>query len=335
MNPYENIDELIAKFLAGEASIEGKDSVNTWINASDSNNSYYADARIIFEIARKPVPYDEMEISRAWKKLNEDISVPINVHRDRKTNVRKRMILFYARAAIFICIIGIPYLLFNHFHPKEKVVTLSSAESASITQLLPDGTFVILSPESSISYTSFYNQKNREIKLTGEAYFKVHHHSDLPFVVNIEGTFIKDVGTAFKICSKPGDSLVTVHVQEGEALFYTSQNLGVTLTANEMGVYSQASKAFKKFTLTARVKNKTVLHFEQKNLKSVVDSLNTVFDSQILLSCKELESLELTATFNETSVDRVIEIIAETFHLSITRTGKSISLDSPLCKQGL
>lgn len=334
MNQYENIDELIAKFLADEASAEEKDFVNKWIHESESNHFYYADAKVIFEIARKPFPNDEMEISYAWKKLNDDLSTDVKVRGDRNSKVRKLMTSFYARAAIFICIIGIPYLLFNHLVPKEKVVT-SSAGSASITQLLPDGTFIILSPQSSISYTSIYNHENREIKLKGEAYFKVHHNSDLPFVVNSEGTFTKDVGTAFKISSRPGDSTVTVHVQEGEALFYTSQNPGVTLMANEMGIYSQASKAFKKFTRNAQVKSKTKLHFEKKNLKSVVDSLNIVFNSQILLSCKELESLELTATFNETSVERVIEIIAETFHLSVTRTNQFISLDSPLCKKGL
>ncbi len=335
MNQHENMDELIAKFLADDASTEEKDTLHTWIDASERNNFYYLNAKMIFEISCKPDPSDEIEISNAWKKLNDQLSADVKVESNKRATVRKLFSSFYAKAAIFICIIGLPFLLFTHFSSEEKIVNLTAADSANVSQLLPDGTSVILSPKSSISYTSFYNHKNRELKLKGEAYFKVHHNAALPFVVTIGNTFIKDVGTSFKISSKqPGDSIITVEVEEGEALFYTSENPGLTLTANEMAIYNQASKIFKKVVPYAQIKNKAKLHFEKKNLKAVVDSLNTIYKTQILLSCKELESLELTATFNETSVDRIIEIIAETFHLSITKTNKSISLDSHLCKEG-
>ena len=122
-----------------------------------------------------------------------------------------------------------------------------------------------------------------------------------------------------------------MYVDEGQAMFYTSHNPGVLLTVNEIGIYNQTSKVFRKIKLTQSIKNRK-LHFENASLRSVINSLNIVYNTSILLSCKEMESLVLTATFEEPSVFPIVEIIAETFHLSITRTNEVTLLNNPLCK---
>jgi ferric-dicitrate binding protein FerR (iron transport regulator) len=326
LNQKKNIDNLIAKSLADETSTEETDIINKWISASEYNCHYYSDIKTIFEIAGR---LDLQKESETLMDLNDDLPTSLNIEQSGKM---KRFITFiYTRAALFISLFGVTYLLYNYPLPKENGITILSSGPRSITHTLLDGTSIILSPESSISYESSYNNTNRKIKLKGEAYFKVRHNPDRPFSVNIDNVFIEDIGTSFRICAKPNDSTYTVYVDEGQAMFYTSHNPGVLLTVNEIGIYNQTSKVFRKIKLTPSIKNRK-LHFENASLRSVIDSLNIVYNTSILLSCKEMESLELTATFEESSVFPIIEIIAETFHLSITRKNEVTLLNNPLCK---
>jgi len=61
---------------------------------------------------------------------------------------------------------------------------------------------VKLNSESKISYSSKFNQNNRDIKLTGEAYFEVFN-SPIPFKVNTDYGIIKVLGTSFNVRARP------------------------------------------------------------------------------------------------------------------------------------
>lgn len=80
---------------------------------------------------------------------------------------------------------------------KTKTVVVPEGKDHQIT--LPDGTEVWLNANSSITYPEKFNSKERNVKLTGEAYFKVTHDSSHPFIVNAGGIETKVLGTEFNI----------------------------------------------------------------------------------------------------------------------------------------
>jgi len=60
---------------------------------------------------------------------------------------------------------------------------------------LPDGSEVWLNAGSNLSYyNTSYFKKNREVRLTGEAYFQVVTDRNKPFVVKVNGLDIKPIG---------------------------------------------------------------------------------------------------------------------------------------------
>lgn len=330
MNQYEHIDELIAKHLAEETSVAENDIVNTWIASSEVNSMYYSEMKMIYETAEEKVVQNKINVDAAWNKFSKKLPEQV----DEKPITKKLLISFYSKAAIFICVLGLGYLMYTHFSNKESVIVFSSSVSNVCTSTLPDGTFISLNPKSSISYSSSFNTASRELKLTGEAYFRVQHNADLPFIVNTGNVFIKDIGTAFTIKATPSDSTVIVKVEEGEVIFYSVQNSGITLVKNETGIYNLISETFRKKDNDFSDKiSETTLSFENTNLEFVIDTLNKVYNEHIILSCKKLESLELTAAFKEKTVTPIIETIAETFDLSITRNNGVVSLNSKSCKE--
>jgi transmembrane sensor len=338
MDQYEHIDDLIAKHLAAETSAAEDDIVDNWIAISETNRMYYSELKLIYEVAEEKIVLDKINIHAAWsrfsKKLPEQITEK-TIDKNEQTVIKKLIASFYGKAAVFICAIGVCYLIYNQVHT-EKMIVLSSSVSTTLRNTLPDGSSITLSPKSSVTYFSSFNTRNRSLKLAGEAYFHVQHNADLPFIVNTGAVFVKDIGTSFTVKAISSDSTVTVNVEEGEVSFYSSQNSGVTLIKNETGIYNLVSQTFRKKNSGAPdtgPETDQILSFENSNLELVIDTLNKVYNEHILLSCEKLKSLELTAEFKEKTAAPIIETIAETFGLSVIRANGTVTLNSKTCKE--
>jgi ferric-dicitrate binding protein FerR (iron transport regulator) len=61
-------------------------------------------------------------------------------------------------------------------------------------------------------------------------------------------------------------------------------------------------------------------------LRRLVEVLNRTTDTPIVLARRELGDLPLTTVFRGKSPDRILEIVALTFNLSIVRHGPEIIL---------
>ncbi len=333
MNQLENMDELIAKHVLGEASFLEKEMVKEWIALSEENKRYYTDCKTVFRLTGLSTD-DTKNVEIAWNKLKHSIE-----NKGKKPTLRNIGNLFYNRAAVFILLIGMGYLLLFHFsRTKNKVIlteneiVLSAGTGLVITDTLSDGSLIRLDQKSKLVYSSSFNKKNRDVKLTGNAHFRIRHNEQLPFIINTGDVFIKDMGTSFSIKSNPSDSIVQVSVEEGRVVFYTINNRGIELRETETGIYYKNSMRFEKVVSRFNTLPKLIsLRFENTRLKAVVDTLNKAYNAHIVLFCDKLETLELTVTFTETSVQPVVETIAATLGLTILNKKEEIVLTDGSC----
>lgn len=79
--------------------------------------------------------------------------------------------------------------------------TLATQMGGETSLTLADGTEVKLDAASSITYPVAFNGKERKVTVTGQAYFKVKHKAEQPFIVTAGGQTIRDIGTEFNINS--------------------------------------------------------------------------------------------------------------------------------------
>lgn len=90
------------------------------------------------------------------------------------------------------------------FDEPEVVVeelVLTTPRGRSIRLLLSDGTEVWLNAESRLTYPSLFTEATRTVELEGEAFFKVAHDSEHPFMVKHHGMITQALGTSFNIRS--------------------------------------------------------------------------------------------------------------------------------------
>lgn len=76
---------------------------------------------------------------------------------------------------------------------------LTTPHNATAQVLLADGTEVMLNAGSRLVYPQKFSGNKREVRLRGEAYFKVHHDASRPFIVHANGVATKVLGTEFNV----------------------------------------------------------------------------------------------------------------------------------------
>jgi len=92
--------------------------------------------------------------------------------------------------------------------------TMSTPRGRQYTLILPDGSKVWLNAASSITYPTEFAGKERQVTVTGEAYFEVKHDVK-SFLVQAGGRTIKDLGTRFNVNAYADEPVVTITLAEG------------------------------------------------------------------------------------------------------------------------
>lgn len=80
-----------------------------------------------------------------------------------------------------------------------KYATLKTPRGGQYRVELADGTVVWLNAASSLRYPLTFDGAQRDVTLTGEAFFEVSHQKGKPFIVHSNGQYVKVLGTKFNV----------------------------------------------------------------------------------------------------------------------------------------
>ena len=94
--------------------------------------------------------------------------------------------------------------------------TLNVPYGAEYDLVLPDGSKVYLNAGSVLRYPERFNDTQREVFLTGEAYLEVVHDDRHPFIVQTHDVAIRVLGTTFNINVYPDSKWVKTTLVEGK-----------------------------------------------------------------------------------------------------------------------
>lgn len=149
--------------------------------------------------------------------------------------------------------------------------------------LLSDGTRVWLNSETRLRYPVVFAATERQVEVSGEAYFEVSKDTDRPFLVNIPGqTTVEVTGTAFNVHAYPDEVMTKVTLVEG--CVSLSNPLGkVALLPGEQG---QA--------VTGRLPEKSLVNvnlytawkdgrfvFKEQTLEEIMQTISRWYDVQV------------------------------------------------------
>lgn len=284
-------------------SVELQEAIKVWEHASLDTSAYCPD------------------VECAWSKV-----------KSRLTEEKKVVALryFYWAAASLALIIG-SYFVFQSTLTSqvfsETAIVKADDNVKEIT--LPDGSSVWLNANGQISY---FEDDPRKIKLKGEAYFKVAHDADHPFVVESNGLTAKVLGTEFNMKNtKEGVRLAVIDgTVEASALEKV-----LTLQKNQQVDVVVKDNVIKRSDITDMnfLSWKTgMMTFSNRPLDKVLKQVQDHYQAKITLGNEALKACKVSVTLDNLSLQESLNVIATLLNGSVEQKGDSYVILAEPCE---
>ncbi len=329
-----HIDDLIARYLAGEASDKEREELSLWMENSPENKKYFEGIRFVHDKAVASHRIVKVDVDKAWSKLSSQMTeIPVAAPLKKVIPLHKQT--WFRVAASFIILMAVSAVLYFVSRPSASQSTIYAAVDSVTTSTIAN-TEITLNRYSKIIYNTKKSGRQQELELTGEAFIQVNHSDDTTLIVKAGETMIRDIGTSFNVRAYSDSATIEVFVQTGEVAFYTEQDAGITIKAGESGIYNKQEKKFYKpdaVDINAIAYKSRLFVFRGIPLGKAIAALNNVYNQKFELASANIVNCTITVTFDNETPAGIAEIIAETLGLQVTETGNSFVLSGECSRQ--
>lgn len=341
---------LASLVYAGEANTDELNELNLLLERDPELGNRYELLRQVWESKEQPTETRrEAAFNRHLQRLSNHFSGPVLQYEneaeqdgfaEEQPARRSRWIWWSAAAAAAIVIAWFAFFQqrFNHTRKQESLAqnTVSTKRGSKSKVQLPDGTQVWLNADSKIVYNESFQDKIREVQLTGEAFFDVVRDEHRPFIIHTSTIDVKVLGTAFNVRSYANEKNTETSLIRGsvEITLLDNPDKKIILKPNEKLVVrnkaftdsKDESPAEKKTTMTLgkinfQVKDSSVvetlwvknkLAFDEEPLEDIALKLERWFDVKVVITDKALMKNRYTAFFEDEDLQQVMEALKMT-----------------------
>lgn len=309
--------ELIIKFLAGEISDSEMDVLKVWIEKDHTNRRIFDEENELWQESGIKTKLDHFKTDKAWS----DISIKLGIGRKKvrpivilkKNNFR--ILMAAASIACMVAITGLTLWQTEKISAKQIVVastTVSTGEGEKAHIFLADSTQVFLNSGSVLKYTADFNNKERSVELTGEAFFNIRTNTEKPFVIELGKMSVSATGTRLNVSSYANEDRIETTLEEGKIQVLIRGQETIDVVSGQQVVFlTKANKAIVREvnteTYTSWIENKLGFYdtpFEEV-LRKLARRYNVIFE----IRNRDLLELKYTATLIDESIEDVMQML--------------------------
>lgn len=222
LNSKEVLNDLIIGFLSGNISSDEMRQLEELLNNSEENQQLFLEIKDAW-IASSSFEPDSSGLNKnqSWEKVRTSINSGI-IHEPIKQKVSEYKFLRTIRiAAGWAALLAIGSLLTvliitqRERKASSSICVISTPLGSRSQIILPDGTQVWLNAGTTIRYPGNFSGSQRDLYLSGEAFFKVKTDRSRPFIVHTAKLNIKAIGTTFNVKAYPTENKVSTTLVEG------------------------------------------------------------------------------------------------------------------------
>jgi transmembrane sensor len=329
--------EMILAYLKNQINESDSAIIQEWIDASAENLHYFEQYKLIWEETGKliPAPVD-VNVDDAWGKMSvmiDDFEESESSKSEKKVKVISLRKYLLRVAAVLLPLIAISGLFFL-INQKPQLIT-KEATAQILKDTLSDGSIISINKNSQISYPEKFKGNIREVDMKGEVFFEVSPDKEKPFIIHAESTFIKVLGTSFNVKAYTDSSLIEVSVKTGRVLFSEfnddlNDTTGLILLAGETGIYDKNTGHIFKVELPVKQElqqEDKILVFKRSSLADVASEIKKKYGVTVVLQSKDIENMHYSATFKNSSIDSIIQVMANTLDLKVIKQGTKFIIE--------
>jgi ferric-dicitrate binding protein FerR (iron transport regulator) len=322
MEDMEMNDDLLISYLLKEVSTYQIREVEAWRQQSATNELRFKRFEMIWDTSKKLDLDTPIEANASLARLKEKIKDNKNIE-PHTIRLSPKYIWLKAVAALLL-ISGIAWF----FIGQQAIENLQAVTGEVVkVDTLSDGSVVTLNKKSRLEYPSKFEGKQRQVVLAeGEAFFDVTPNKEKPFVITSGAITIRVVGTSFNVKLKNGDVEVIVEsgkvqVVRGEKSIFIEpgEKVLVSKTMNNLAKAKTPDLLYNYYRTKMFVADDTPLW-------RMVEALNEAYDSKIEIKNPAIRDLPLNTTFNDESLEDILQVISRTFKITVEKRQDRIIL---------
>lgn len=289
-------------------------------NIPDYVSNVFGDGGILSEAEAKQIEniltsadqfnYPTSNLDKNWENLKAKVT-ETKVRSIQKSSVVP-FIIRWSIAAVLVLSIALGLWKYNSKSEPTQFVYSTGMEIKKVS--LPDGSIVTLNSFSKI-ITNDLKEDEREVSLTGEAYFEVNHNNT-PFVVKTKRGDIRVTGTKFNVRSRV-ELPFQVALAEGQVIF-SSDKGKIVLKPGDV-ITSKNESTFIKSSINESTLSwiESKLVFNNETLSFIITSLESQYNIKFDYD-EKLKNEKLTLTFDHLSASQAAELLSRTLNSKVS-----------------
>ncbi|MGN6420454.1 MAG: FecR domain-containing protein [Pseudobacter sp.] len=325
-------DQLLAKYLSGDATPEEAIQVNDWLRLPGNMEQFRQSAYIWAQMEGDPV-HQLPDQNNSWQNIKLAMQAPVSIPLQPGKHNRWR---FAIAASVLVVMLSGIYFLF--FQPTQRIADYEvkkntlTAENRVLRDTLPDGSRVVLNSFSAIEYSLDFPKSGRNLGLHGEAWFDITPGPSDPFTIFAGDVTVKVLGTSFNVRETPDSVLVTL--QSGSVRMCRDRD-SITLQPGELGIYDIRNRHFE--IIRSADPNQTgyatrIFDFKDESLREIASQIEKAYDIKIVFNNQALADCTMSSTFNNESLDYIMNVIAVTLNITFRTENKTVYLSGKSCE---
>lgn len=300
----------------------------TMNNTLHTNDSESLLTRLRVESPRPEEGHEaEKALGRLMERIHNEKAPLLTIPRDRSRKYR-----IWLAAASTVAVFLASGWMATALRPDPEMLVRSNTWEKVNSLTLEDGTCLTLNRGAQLIYPERFTGRQREIFLSGEAYFDVAHDKSHPFIVRVGDLTIKVLGTKFNVEAYPDSETITTTLIEGSVEVKSQlSHRSVRMVPNQQLAYNTRSGEMQLSTLdeseeTTRWRdNVWVLH--QTSFSQICERLERMFNVKIVILNDELVKKSFTGEFRYgDSLESILEVIRITTPFNYERNGDTLIL---------
>lgn len=229
--------------------------------------------------------------------------------------------------------------------PAAWTETLNEASQLMLIQLA-DGSQVHLQKNSRLRYRTELSGVQREVYLTGNAFFDVKKNPKRPFVVYANGLVTEVLGTSFRINAPKDASTVTVDVKTGRVSVFANQaqpsgdpkSRGMVLTPNQKAVFHRDAATLDRALvdsprLLVPKSELSQFIFENAPVARVLEAIERAYGVDVIFDEEVMQHCTLTLSLDDEDLFQKINVICKVLDAQYKLIDAQIVIYSKGCPQ--
>ena len=323
------LETLFDRYLKGETSPQENELIENWLEKNNNPHSQWQH-------------YSQSQKDQWLNDVFGQIQSNTQVNEQKTTVLKPKLKRLWLRigaaaAVLTICFslyLALP-LLQNRLQPiKFGILKVPANQKKAFT--LADGSRVWVNAGSELRFPKAFNGKKREVYLSGEAYFDIHHDVTKPFIIHTGNLSTTVLGTAFNIKEDKNKHTIQVTVTRGKVSVADGRRLlGILIPNQQIKFNTLNAEAFQSNVNASEVISwkQNDLHFEDVSFGQAITQLEQHFNVKISISNPKLKNCRFTGTsLNGEDLNKILKVMCAFNNATYqTKPDGSIVIDGEGC----